>query len=160
MEATRVDFTARDVERHRNLAAQIRRDLAKQGPFPTWDFQREEMDSKAELAEWHDQMAEAVFVALRSPSRPPDEPSVARERFEKVLDDLIQVERRGLAVSRNAARAEVLRLYDAAASRSPAPPVVTDDDVERGLHIWAKGGERMRRVLEDYASRQGERRNG
>lgn len=61
-------FTREDVVRHRNVAESIRMSLELQGPAATWDFPREEIDSKARHAAWHDSMADRIEALL-----PPEE---------------------------------------------------------------------------------------
>lgn len=118
------DFTLEDANAMQAMADAVGTSL------DMWDASR--------LLRW------ASIIRAR-PSSPPDEPSVTRVRFEKAL---VAFERKWQAWAkewraerntlpamreRDVARNELLRLYDEAASRSPAPPVTEPECEYCGL---------------------------
>lgn len=59
-------FTQEDVHTHIRLAKHTLMTLEAQGPEPTWDFPRSEMEARLSVVNWHLKMARSIMIFLDS----------------------------------------------------------------------------------------------
>lgn len=59
-----MNFTIEDVHTHLRLAKEILVTLERQGPQPSWDFPRAEMEARMGVVNWHLRMARNILVLL------------------------------------------------------------------------------------------------
>lgn len=57
-------FTEQDARIHLMRARSLLGTLKRQGPHPTWDFPRHEMEGRMKMVEWHLRMARNILLIL------------------------------------------------------------------------------------------------